>query len=55
MPITGMGPAIAEDNFGLTFPCPLTITRLGFELVPVGETDYVPWNITGGGLSITCN
>jgi len=55
VPVTGLGPAIVEEDFGLTFQCSSNITNRGFEMVPVGGTDYVPWDITRGGLSITCS
>lgn len=48
------GPATVVEDFGLTFSCPATTTKLGFEVSPVGDNDYVIWNITKGGFIITC-
>ena len=51
---TGAGPATVVEDFGLTFPCPTTPTKLGYEVVQVGEKDFVAWDITKGGFIITC-
>ena len=54
VPPTGAGPAIVVNDFGLTFPCPVTATKLGYEVRPVWDSDYVTWDITKGGFIITC-
>ena len=50
----GAGPATVLEDFGLTFPCPATTTKLGFDVSPVGDNDYVIWDIAKGGFIITC-
>jgi len=53
---TGEGPArvVDGDPSSLTFSCPVTFVNLGYELDPVGDDDYVSWDITRRGLIITC-
>ncbi|PUU81104.1 hypothetical protein B9Z19DRAFT_652836 [Tuber borchii] len=51
---TGSGPATVVQNFGLTFVCPTTTTNLGYEVQPVNDNDFVLWDITNGGLILTC-
>ena len=55
VPPTATGPATVVEDFGLTFPCPMTTTNYGFAVIPVGDEDYLTWDITKGGLIITCN
>ncbi|PUU81112.1 hypothetical protein B9Z19DRAFT_1122525 [Tuber borchii] len=49
------GPAAVVEDFGLTFPCPKTVTKYGFELQPVWDNDSVTWDNSKGGLIITCD
>ena len=51
---TGLGPATVVEDSGLTFDCPVTTTKYGFELQPVGDDDSVTWDCSKGGLIITC-
>jgi len=51
---TGAGPATILDDSGLTFDCPVTTAKCGFDVVPIWD-DYVIWDITKGGLIITCD
>ena len=48
------GPAAVVEDFGLTFDCPKTTAKYGFELQPVWDDDFVTWDISKGGLIITC-
>jgi len=50
----GLGPATVVEDFGLTFNCPSTSTKYGFDVSPAGDNDYVIWDITKGGFIITC-
>ena len=52
---TGAGRATVVEDFGLTFDCPTTTTNYGFEVAATWEGDYVIWDITKGGLIITCD
>ncbi|PUU81106.1 hypothetical protein B9Z19DRAFT_1122519 [Tuber borchii] len=52
--LDGPVPATVVEDFGLTFPCRATTTRLGFDVSPIGDNDYVIWDITKGGFIITC-
>ncbi|KAG0642329.1 hypothetical protein HOY80DRAFT_950728 [Tuber brumale] len=45
-------PTVIED-FGLTFDCPTVPTKYGYEVQPVGDYDWVTWNIRTGGFVIT--
>jgi len=49
------GPATVLEDHSLTFPCPATTTRLGYEVQPVNDNDYVSWAIDRGGFIITCD
>ena len=49
------GPAVVVEDFGLTFDCPATATKYGYEVQPVNDYDSVTWDITRGGLIITCD
>lgn len=51
----GTGAATVLENFGLKFPCPEFATSYGFEVQPVGDNDYVLWDITKGGFVITAD
>lgn len=51
---TGVGPAAVVEDFGLTFPCPATAAKRGYQVSQVGDDDYVSWDITKGGFIITC-
>ena len=51
---SGAGAATVVEDFGLTFDCPSTSTKYGFEVQPVWDNDYVTWDITKGGYTITC-
>ncbi|CAZ80318.1 unnamed protein product [Tuber melanosporum] len=46
------GPPRVIEDYGLTFHCPTTPTKYGFEVQPVGDDDYVAWNIRTGGFVI---
>ena len=48
------GPAVVVENFGLTFDCPKTTTKFGYEVQPVWDDDYVTWDIKTGGFIINC-
>ena len=48
------GPAAVVEDFGLAFDCPVATTKYGFELQPVWDNDFVTWDISKGGLIITC-
>jgi len=52
--VSGPGLAVVVEDFGLTFDCPVTTTKYGFELQPVWDDDSVTWDISKGGLIITC-
>jgi len=54
VPAGGTGPAVVLEDYGLTFPCPVTTTRYGYRVRPVGDNDYVTWDITRGGFVINC-
>jgi len=54
VPASGTGPAVVLEDYGLTFPCPVTTTKYGYEVQPVGDNISVTWNITNGGFVITC-
>jgi len=49
------GPATVLEDHSLTFPCPATATKLGYEMQPVNDDDYVTWDITSGGFIMTCD
>jgi len=53
---TGAGPAVVVDggDFGFAFGCPAITVNLGYELDPVWDDVFVSWDITKGGLIITC-
>ncbi|PUU81103.1 hypothetical protein B9Z19DRAFT_652823 [Tuber borchii] len=48
------GAATVMQNFGLTFACPTTNTKLGFETHPVNDNDSVTWDVPTGGFILTC-
>ncbi|PUU81113.1 hypothetical protein B9Z19DRAFT_1062911 [Tuber borchii] len=48
------GPAVVVEDFGLTFECPKTTAKYGYEVQPVWDDDHVTWDITTGGFIITC-
>lgn len=50
----GPGPATVVEDFGLTFPCPATTTKYGFEVQPVWDNVFVSWDCTKAGYFITC-
>jgi len=50
----GSSPATVVEDFGLTFDCPATSTKYGFEVQPVWDTDYITWNTQTQGVVITC-
>jgi len=54
VPARGTGPAVVLEDLRLTFQCPWTTTKYGFELKPVNDYDSVTWDITKGGLVINC-
>jgi len=49
------GPAVVLADYGLTFPCPATSSKYGYEVQPVNDYDSVTWDITNGGFIITCD
>ena len=48
------GPAVVVEDIELTFDCPATTTRFGYEVQPVGDDDSVTWDCKTGGFIITC-
>jgi len=48
------GPAVVVEDFGLTFDCPKTPAKYGYEVQPVWDYDRVTWDIKTGGFIITC-
>jgi len=48
------GPAVVVENIGLTFDCPKTTTKFGYEVQPVWDDDSVTWDCKTGGFIITC-
>ena len=48
------GPAVVVEDSGLTFNCPLTITKYWYEVQPVWDDDSVTWDCKRGGFIITC-
>ncbi|PUU81105.1 hypothetical protein B9Z19DRAFT_1020301 [Tuber borchii] len=51
---SGAGAATVVEDFGLTFDCPSTSTKYGFEVQPVWDNDSVTWDIKKAGFIITC-
>ena len=49
------GPAVVVGDFGLTFDCPKTTTKFGYEVQPVWDDDSVTWDCKTGGFIITCS
>ena len=48
-----LGLATDVEDFGLTFDCPKTATKYGYEVQPVSDGS-VAWDISTGGFIITC-
>lgn len=53
--IADSGSATVVEDRGLTFACPETTTKFGFEMQPWWDEYHITWDIRTGGPFITCD